>query len=319
VTGMRRAKKLITKHQEFIEKYLCTRYGPRKLYGKVYFCEDEDIAFVRRIEDYNNPDSWGCVNMAHQLLVPFEYKRVYDFGRFLVARRERYQMDVYNKKGRLLYEISKVRKTDHKAYTILYDYEENLYFRIAIRKIAISKSLYRDFFVHENGLAFLVDLKGNVGAILFSKLKLPFEYKYIATPQNGYTLAIKKSESSTEDKTLYDCLLIKVRSQIKKEDSIHPTGINLFTGKSYDEMVTFFQDGELFDKECNSIICYNEKVRIAHSILDFFPYNPDLPNLEDLEEDEEPEDDYNEWDHYTHEEAMYDALGGEMEAIWNLD
>ena len=227
-------------------------------------------------------------------------------------------MDVYNKKGQLLYEISRVRKTDHKAYTKLYDYEEDQYFRIAIRKIVISKSLYRDFFVHENGLAFLEDLKGNVGAILFSKLKLPFEYQYIATPQNGYTLGIKKSDPSSESETLYDCLLIKVRSQIKKEDSIHPTGINLFTGKTYDEMVEYFKEKDLFEKECNSIICYNEKVKISHSILEFFPYNPELPNLQ--EDDEElPEDDYNEWDHYTYEEAMYDALGGEMEAIWNLD
>lgn len=27
----------------------------------------------------------------------------------------------------------------------------------------------------------------------------------------------------------------------------------------------------------------------------------------------------NEWAHYSYKEALYDALGGEMDAIWNLD
>lgn len=79
-------KKLIPKHQEFVNKYVCTRYDSRGLYGGVFFCEDEDIAFVRKIVDYNNPEAWGCVNMAHQLLVPFKYRRIWDYGRFLVAR-----------------------------------------------------------------------------------------------------------------------------------------------------------------------------------------------------------------------------------------
>ena len=41
--------------------------------------------------------------------------------------------------------------------------------------------------------------------------------------------------------------------------------------------------------------------------------------MEQVEEDEREE--YNEWsrENYSYEEAMYDALGGEMDAIWNLD
>lgn len=317
---MKRHRKLIAKHQEFVDKYLCTRYDPHKLYGNVYFCEDEAIAIVRRSEDYDDPSSWGCVNMDNQLLVPLTYKGVCDFGRFLIGINlsEDYGMDVYNKKGQMLYKIKSASTTDHNAYTLLYDYEKSDLFRIAIRKIAISNNLYRDILVHKNGLAFLEDQKGNVGVILFSKLKLPFEYYAISTPQNGYTLAIKDVSSPNEDKKTFDCLLIKVRNQIKKEDSIHPTGINLFTKKTYDEMIDYFNNKEIFENECNSIICYNEKVNIPYSLLDFFPYNPDLPNLQDTEE-ETQENYYNIWDNYTHEEAMYDALGGEMEAIWNLD
>lgn len=40
----------------------------------------------------------------------------------------------------------------------------------------------------------------------------------------------------------------------------------------------------------------------------------------DCEEDD-IDNDYNPWDHrcYSHEEALYDALGGEPDAIWNID
>lgn len=39
---------------------------------------------------------------------------------------------------------------------------------------------------------------------------------------------------------------------------------------------------------------------------------------EEYEEVEE-DDDYNEWEHYSHKDALYDALGGEMDAVWNID
>ena len=207
-------KKLTPKHQEFVNKYVCTRYDSRGLYGGVFFCEDEDIAIVRRIDDYNNPEAWGCVNLAHQLLVPFEYRRIWDYGRFLIARNSEGTY-VYNKKGQMLYEIDSVRKTSHKAYIKLFDADEPG-FRLAIRKMAISKSLYQDFYVLDNGLFFLQNTNNKVGLVLFSKLKVPFEYEAIAVPQNGYTLAVKESSKKSEESTLYDCLLIKVRSQIKK-------------------------------------------------------------------------------------------------------
>ena len=79
---------------------------------------------------------------------------------------------------------------------------------------------------------------------------------------------------------------------------------------------------EQFEKECNSIVCYNEKVKIDASKLAFFPYDPDMPHVEAKEEDsEEEKEEYNPWsrENYSYEEAMYDALGGEMEAIWNID
>ena len=56
--------------------------------------------------------------------------------------------------------------------------------------------------------------------------------------------------------------------------------------------------------------------------MEFFPFDSGLPNLQEDEYDEEPDvDDYNPWsrENYSYEEAMYDALGGEMEAIWNID
>ena len=314
-------KKLIPKHQEFVNRYVQTRHNPIGLYKIAYFCEDEDIAFVIKVEDCYE-DAWGCVNMAHQLLVPFEYQRVYDFGRFLIGKNWR-GLDLYDKKGQLLYSIGGLKKTPHRAYMLIYD-EDKEFFRISIRKIAISKSLYQKFHVIPSGLAFVQNPNEKVGLILFSKLKLPFDYYAIAIPQNGYTLGIIEA-SKDNGSILYDCQIIKVRSQIKREDSIHTTGINLFTNKTLDEVHAYFEDKEQFEKECNSIICYNERIKFSGDSLCFFPFDTEnigkINNDEYDEEEEanEREDYYNEWEHYSHEEAMYDALGGDMDAIWNLD
>jgi len=313
-------KRLTPVHRDFVNKYVCAKYSYVGLYRVAFFCEDEDIAIVLRVQDRSDSEAWGCVNMKHQLLVPFEYKRIFDYGHFLVAINSsgRY---LYNKKGQLLYPIESIRKTDHKAYRKVF--EPNEYgFRLCIRKMAISKSRYCGIFVMENGLAFLENEECQVGAILFSKLKLPFEYKALSEPQNGYMLGIKPSIENSDGELTYDCLLIKVRNAIQKEDSIHPTGISLFLQKTWDDVLTYFEDSEKFEKDCNSIICYNQQVHFNAGILNFFPPQIGLPEFpgEDEEEDEE-EDYYNPWsrENYSHAEAMYDALGGEMEAIWNLD
>lgn len=311
-------KKLIPKHQAFIQMYVQTRYNPIGIYKRAYFCEDEDIAFVTRVEDYDEEydilGDWGCVNMAHQLLVPFEYERIYDYGRYLIAKKPS-GYDLYNKKGQKLYEIDGVRKTPHKAYKLLYedDWES---FRVSIRKMSISKGLYKRFYVLNNGLAYVQNENEKVGLILFTKLKLPFDYYAIAIPQNGYTLGIIESEREN-DMIYYDCQLIKVRSQIKKEDSIHPTEINLFTRKTLDEVNAYFKDIDQFEKECNSIVCYNQEVSFDGHELKFFPYDTD--NVGEQEEEQEPKEYHGTWDDYTWEDSLYDALGGEVDAIWNLD
>lgn len=316
---MRRSKKkLIPKHQEFVDKYVCSYYEPNKLYGKVYFCEDEDIAFVKQNSDYDKSEAWGCVNMAHQLLVPFKYKRVFDYGRFLIGLKSS-GLFLYNKKGQFLYKVGMVRKTEHRAYSKIYcEGDEWGAFRLCIRKMAISKVVYHNLLIMENGLTFLKNENDKVGAILFSKLKLPFEYAALSEPQNGYMLAIKFN-SETKG---YDCLLVKVKSKIKEEDSIHPTGITLFTNKTWDEVTTYFEEKELFENEVNSIVCYNQQVCFRADTLNFFPPYIGLPQQPtDEDEEEEEKDDYNPWsrENYSYEEALYDALGGEMEAIWNID
>ena len=322
---MRRFRKKITPlHQAFVNRYVRNRYNPLGLYKNAYFCEDEDIAFVITVEDYEkrHAEAWGCVNMAHQLLVPFKYRRIFDFGRFLIGKNWK-GIDMYNKKGQFLYKIGGLRKTPHKAYMLIYDEKKKL-FRISIRKISISKSLYKSFYVIDNGLAFVQNPNDKVGLILFSKLKLPFEYYAIAVPQNGYTLGIIEA-GNKEGTILYDCQLIKVRSQIKKDDSIHTTGINLFSGFTLEEVKAYFEDRERFEKECNSIFCYNQEVKFSSESLQFFPN--DTENFGEVkydydydEEDKnEREDDYNPWDNYSCEESLYDALGGEMGAIWNID
>ena len=319
-------KKLTPQHQEFINKYLHSKYNRSGLYKLIYFCEDEDIAIVIRYNDYyDTQDAWGCVNMSNQLLVPFEYRRIWDYGRFLIARKS-FGTFLYDIMGNMIFEIGRIIKSEHKAYNFLFDKDKNG-FKISVRKMMISKKMYKACHVLENGLLYLTALNNKVGLALFSKLKLPFEYESIAIPQNGYTLAIKESLNSVNGKKLYDCLLMKVRSQIKTEGSIHPTGINLFTGKTWDDVIEYFNNKELFETECNSIICYNEKVNILASSLEFYPFDKGLPNLREYDTDEDDDEDdedtkkeyYNPWENYSYEEAMYDALGGEMDAIWNIE
>ena len=52
-------------------------------------------------------------------------------------------------------------------------------------------------------------------------------------------------------------------------------------------------------------------------ILKFFPYDTD--NVGEQEEEQEPKEYHGTWDDYTWEDSLYDALGGEVDAIWNLD
>ena len=296
-------KKLIQKHKNFVNQYVRSRYNPIGIYKKAYFCEDEDIAFVIRVEDYEDaPDSWGCVNMQHELLVPFQYERIYDYGRFLIAINCEGRF-LYNKKGQMLYKIGNVSKTQHRAYRLIFD-SENEAFRIAIRKMIISKDEYEIFYSMPNGLVFAKRKDGKSGAILFSKLKLPFEYYSIAVPQNGYTLGVLEKRKTDGGEPLYDCQLIKVRSQIKKDDSIHPTGINLFTDLREDEVKDFFSNKEQVVNRCNQIICYNEHVLFSAEDLRLFPFDTDnLPKEPDYDEDEGTDED--EWDDNM---SLYDNL-----------
>ena len=298
-------KKLTPQHQDFVDKYVCTRYDPLGIYYLVFFCKDNELAFVKRKDDYDISEAWGCVNMSHELIVPFEYGGIWDYGRFLIAKNSM-EVHVYNKKGKLLYQIISVQKTTHKAYSKLFG-SDSCGFRLAIRKMAISKSLYYDFHVLENGLAFLKNDENKVGLVLFSKLKLPFEYEAVAIPQNGYTLAVKKSNDISKlGKSLYDCLLLKVKSQIKRENSIHPTGVMLFERKSWAEAQEFFRNTDLIEKKCNSIICYNEKVRINPYSLKFFPFDLDLTNQ--VDDDETDHNRCSDIDYQWTDEDTWDAM-----------
>ncbi len=319
--------KLTPLHKAFVQQYVFSKYNPNGLYKKVFFCpEDKMIAFAFRMEDYEcgNKDAWGCVNMYHQLLVPFQYMGIYNYGHFLIGIKDGqhtpYEYDLYNKKGRFLYKIGGLKTTPHKAYNLVFNDEYKEQFRVSIRKMAISKNLYKQLYVMENGLAFLQNTSDKVGLILFSKMKLPFEYHALAIPQNGYILGIIET-GKKDTSALYDCQLIKVKSQIQREKSIHPTGINLFSSKTLEEVKVYFENKELFEKECNSIVSYNEQVRFSGEDLRFFPYDTDNVCEKDYDDEvyEQEEDSSNPWSNYSIEESLYDALGGEMEAIWNID
>lgn len=69
----RKRKKLIAMHQEFVNKYLCSRYNPG-IYRRIYFCEDEDIAIVARVQDYDEEtgqsSNWGVLTWLTSCLFP---------------------------------------------------------------------------------------------------------------------------------------------------------------------------------------------------------------------------------------------------------
>lgn len=318
--GRHLKKKLIPIHQTFIDRYLYCSRNPNGVYRPIYFCEDDNIAFVKQAHDDINDETFGCVNMDNQLLVPFEYKRVFDYGHFLIAVSG-FEKVVYNKIGKKLFETRGRRKTNHKAYEKLIHPDGGL-FKLSIRKISISNGWFKHFYVLDNGLAFCVNSKDKVGIILFSKLKLPFDYYAVSIPQNGYALGILEN-----GKGLYDCQLLKVRSQIKREDSVHPTDICLFTDKTEDEVLAFIENKDSITEQTNSIICYQQHVHFSKENLMFFPVDVQDSKTEkelEREQEEDEEDyssgnDYNPWMNYSYEEALYDALGGEMEAYWNID
>lgn len=315
-------KKLIPIHQAFIDKYLYCRRNPHGVYCPIFFCEDDNIAFVKQAKDDVDDETYGCVNMDNQLLVPFEYSRVFDYGHFLIAVND-FEKVVYNKKGQRLFETRGRRKTNHKAYERL-THPDGDTFKLSIRKISISNGWFKHFYVIDNGLGYVMNTNDKVGLILFSKLKLPFEYYAISLPQNGYALGIIQNDNG-----LYDCQLLKVRSQIKREDSVHPTGITLFIDKSEEDVLDFIEDKEAITQQTNSIVCYQQQVMFDKDELKFFPIDIQDSKTQkelELEQEEEEENDqesggeyYNPWMHYSHEEALYDALGGEMEAYWNID
>lgn len=326
-------KKLTPVHQEFVNKYCYSQMrNPKGKYAKIIFCEDENLAIVipasiyyGHKEEYSDerdfPDGWGCVNMENQVIVPFDYKMVYDFGHFLIAKYcGLYHKVLYTKSGKELYELSFVKHTTHKSYIKLYDYKDSSKFRICIRKMAVTKGLFEDILVFENGFVYLKNDERKVGAILFSKIKLPFEYRAITTPQNGFLLGIKQSHASKTNSPKYDCLLIKIESQIEKEKSIRPTEVTLFTSKEWDDVLTYFEDKEQFKKEVNSIVCNNQQVHFNADTLNFFPTCIGLPQYPTDDEVEE-KDYFDPWsrENYSQEEAIYDAFDGEMDAMWNID
>lgn len=286
-------------HCNFVHNFIISRYNLHGIYGKVHFCKDKNIAFVIQVEDWDDySGKWGAVNMGNQLLVPFKYERIYNYGRFLVGVNLN-ERDLYNKRGQMLCKIGRILKTSNKVYNLIFDSDDE-FFKISIRKMAISHNYYEKFYVNKNGLAFLKKKNGKVGAILYSKLKLNFEYNAIAIPQNGYTLGIIETKPSKSMSCLYDCLLIKIKSQIKKNYSVHPTGITLFKDKTWNEVKNYFANIKQFEKECNAIVCYNERVHFCGEELKFFPFDTEnLPKEYEYDEDVNKEDEY---DNYKEEE-----------------
>lgn len=296
---MTRYKKLTQAHQVFVNLYLRSCHNPIGLYKRVFFCEDGDLAIVCRSD--NEYDAWGCVNMANQLIVPFGYAKIINFGHFLLGITSEI-LDgqfLYDKKGKFICKVFGIINTHHKTYSLLIDECQSL-FRLSIRKMSVSNGLYRRLHVLDNGLCFMQDQEWKVGLNLFSKLKLPFEYEAIAIPQNGYTLGIIESGEKRGEK-LYDCQLIKVRNQISKDGSIHPTGITLFEKKTYLEFSFYFSDKEKVEKDCNSLVCYNEKVHFNADKLQFFPYDTSNISCQGLETEYEKYERPLDWDDYSHD------------------
>lgn len=325
--------KLTHQHNRFINLYLLCKYNPHGIYKSIYFCKDPNIAFCKKNEHNENDCGWGCVNMENQVLIPFVNDNIVNCGRFLIADSI-YGKWLFNKKGQRIYEIGDIIKTKNKSYTIILGNDFSS-FRILIRKISISQYDYKEIYITDNGLAYMQSLNDKVGIILYSKLKVPFIYSALTIPQNGFMLGIKETET-VNNEPLYDCELLKVKNEIKKENSIHTTNMLLFNGKTKEQLKEYFTNEKQFEADCNSKIYFNERVKMSCSLLRFFPFTTDniISTYENFEE-ETCDDDYGFCDEgltYRRYNGSYaqDIEGwsdddidivfeGDPDAYWNID
>ena len=171
------------------------------------------------------------------------------------------------------------------------------------------------FHVEENGLMFLEDIGNNVGLIYQNQIILPFDYEAISVPQDLYSLAIKESPVKADGEKLYDCFIIEYKEQIEFDNAVRLTNIKLFENKEWDEVEEYFENTERVRHHLKSLSAKELNVYINPEEISFFPFNGNLPcHLFDKEER-----DYCQWSNYSLNESLYDALGGDMDAIWNLD
>lgn len=313
--------KLSGEHKKFFYAYRATRYNPG-LYNRIYFPSHDEVAIVHPKSDPLDSATWGLVNMNNQYILPFEFERIRMFGKQFILADDGYELAIYNRQGKKLHTISCVRRTKNSAYWIIRNEDA---FWLTIDRNTMSKGSFDRYRLLDDGLMYLrLYDKDLCGIIRYTKLFLPFEYTAISTIDGGYCIGIKK-----DDNNRYICELIKVRSNYSKPNPIHPTGITLADNLTFDELQAFINNKEEIQCILDGIVCYNSKVIMNYSSLSWFPKGlidiDEVIDIDDEEEEEEEDDDndldagYDYWQNYSSEEALYDALGGEMEAVWNID
>lgn len=307
--------KLTPEHQLFRQKYRRSRMNPHALYDRIYFGEDENIAIV--IDDHTEYGSLcGCVDIKNFCyILPMEYEWIKDYGYFLLAK-DADDIYIYNKQGQLVEEcVDCIKKTSNRLLRKLYlDSGDN--FKLIIKRRHISKQLFSHIKIMDDGLALLKNADGRIGIIRYSKLKLEFKYVAITEPTNKYMLAIE--EFTENEQKRYRCELLYVAT--KNGITIHHTNIYLFENLTEKETRSFFnQVSWNMDRAFINGLGY---MSISLQLQDFQWYlgEDDEDELENEFEDEDSDDSYyNPWSEYTIADSLYDACGGEPEALCNLD
>ncbi|MBR5657591.1 MAG: hypothetical protein IKW98_13065 [Prevotella sp.] len=85
----------------------------------------------------------------------------------------------------------------------------------------------------------------------------------------------------------------------------------------------YMQIGNYIEKydyvECKSAKVYGDEVYIVDTYNEHYYWNDGFSDYEIDDEDTSGVNVPSNWDDYSYEDSLYDALGGEMDAVWNID
>jgi len=318
------SKKLTLEHRKFKTSYVADRFFCHLPYNKVYFCENENLAFVHLNNSQDFTTGWGCVNMSNQLIVPFEYCKIFQIGSFLYCINDDQTFDIYKNAGEHLGLYDHLSRCGVKGVIKAYPFECSD-FKLIIKANKISHGEFNDLRIFYGDRLLLENKKGDVGIVRFSKLLLEFKYCAISLPQNNNSLGLIKDGTLPKNTQTYSCEFLR----LNRAKPMKATGTYIFKGKTLEEVQEYFRSESMLTAD---LLQFNDFVPdngIDLQDLEWFPKEKIVEDTHVEECIEEESDDiggYNENDdngyQWTEEDtwdAMTDGMYGDYPGKGNVD